>query len=108
EIDAMLPTAATADADLDGLGNRGEWLLGLDPTDFASRLSLSVAPGDDGLIVEAWPIPEDVIASLQWSPDLTAWTSLDAEPVRFQNDRLRFELQQADGFLKATIAEDAP
>lgn len=91
EIDAMTDIYS-ADTDQDGLINKGEILLGLDPSDYGSRLDVEEVKSVDGLLVIVRGISDSVDLSILGSNDLLNWANLGITPKWIDENSVSFNL----------------
>lgn len=91
EIDAM-SDIYSADSDRDGLINKGEILLGLNPSEFGSRLEVEEIRSEDGLVIIVRGVSAGADLTVLGSNDLSNWSELGIVPQWFDETSVSFNL----------------
>ena len=74
------PTDATADADADGQSNLAEFIAGTHPGQATSRLAILALAKSPTAVGLTWSSVAGKSYTIQWSPDLTTWTTVESSP----------------------------
>ncbi len=79
-LDPNNPTDATTDPDGDGQSNLAEYVAGTDPALGTSRLAILVLTKAPAAVDLTWSSVPGKSYTIQWSPDLTTWTTVESAP----------------------------
>lgn len=91
-----------ADPDKDGLSNRWERRLGLDPTSYESRLALKIEENE--LVVPGLSSASGV--ELIYSQDLEDWSPSDISPQIVEGIGLRYDINKPEfGFYRLSLSD---
>lgn len=106
EIAAMSPNSSDIDSDGDGLSNKGEYLLKLDPTSSQSRPTTTMTRSATSMALSISPIPAGVAVSVNSSDDFLEWSAEPERTPTINNNTATFTLPLDPGrFYQISITE---